>query len=179
MWLHLALFCTFLLPPRNVFMLRKWHQKRTMMCFHPLAICWVKLTKSKRLLWNGEVSWVQVTTWTKDHKWMCHTGKGAQCGWNESLFSLIQCEVDLRAMIYLKSYSEVLETEEAGAQGNFQRHSGGESSIFSWNQGRGWAMPESRGRLGLTVGSGGGGIAFWDALNYPYYMPSWWFRSPD
>ena len=68
---------------------------------------------------------------------MCHTGKGAQCGWDVSLFSLIQCEVDLRAMIYLKSYSEVLETEEARAQGNFQRHSWGESSIFSWNQGGG------------------------------------------
>lgn len=38
----------------------------------------------------------------KDHKWMCHVVKGAQC------------KFDLGAVISLRIYPEVLEAEEAG-----------------------------------------------------------------
>ena len=51
---------------------------------------------------------------------MCDMGKGTNSLWvGRSLFLQLQCEIDLGAMVYLKSYSEVLETAAARAQGKF------------------------------------------------------------
>lgn len=50
---------------------------------------------------------------------MCDMGKGTNSLWvGRSLFLQLQCEIDLGAMVYLKSYSEVLGTAAARAPGN-------------------------------------------------------------
>ena len=49
---------------------------------------------------------------------MCDMGKELTVG-GTLTFLLLQCEIDLGAMVYLKSYSEVLETAAARAQGKF------------------------------------------------------------
>lgn len=46
-------------------------------------------------------------------------GEGNSLWVERSLILLLQCEIDLGAMVYLKSYSEVLETAAARAQGKF------------------------------------------------------------
>lgn len=59
---------------------------------------------------------------------MCHVVKGAPCGRILQSAPPPQCEIAIGGMIPLRSYSEVLETEQARARESFLRHSWSESS---------------------------------------------------